>query len=98
MYREWRISGDSAWMKSLWPWVRQSLRYGIATWDPDHTGTLIEPHHNTYDIEFWGADGTGYTFEYRIPWQTLNAKAPLKGGDIVASTVQFNYSRPSYPF
>ncbi|MFA6292588.1 MAG: FlgD immunoglobulin-like domain containing protein [Victivallales bacterium] len=40
------------------------------------------------------ADGTGYSFEYRIPWKTLNAKAPLKGGDIVAGTVQFNWSRP----
>ena len=39
-------------------------------------------------------DGTGYSFEYRIPWKTLNAKAPLKGGDVVAGTVQFNYSRP----
>lgn len=40
------------------------------------------------------ADGTGYTFEYRIPWTTLNAKAPLKGDDVVAATVQFNWSRP----
>ena len=23
-------------------------------------------------------DGTGYSFEYRIPWKTLNAKAPLR--------------------
>jgi hypothetical protein len=36
----------------------------------------------------------GYAFEYRIPWKTLNAQAPLKAGDIVASTMQFNYSRP----
>jgi hypothetical protein len=36
----------------------------------------------------------GYSFEYRIPWKTLNAKAPLKGGNVVAGTVQFNYSRP----
>lgn len=56
-YREWRISGDTAWMKSLWLQIQRSLDYCIATWDPDHTGTLIEPHHNTYDIEFWGADG-----------------------------------------
>jgi len=40
------------------------------------------------------ADATGYAFEYRIPWRTLNAKAPLRGGDVVAGTVQFNYSRP----
>jgi len=39
-------------------------------------------------------DGLGYTFEYRIPWSTLGAKRPLKGGDIVAATVQTNWSRP----
>jgi uncharacterized protein (DUF608 family) len=55
-YRDWRISGDSAWLAHLWPRVHQSLDYCISTWDPRHTGTLEEPHHNTYDIEFWGPD------------------------------------------
>jgi hypothetical protein len=36
-------------------------------------------------------DGRGYTFEYRIPWSTLGAKKPLKGGDTVGGTVQFNW-------
>lgn len=62
VHREWRISGDTAWMKNLWPKVKQSLDYCIATWDPDHTGTTVEPHHNTYDIEFWGADGMCTSF------------------------------------
>jgi len=57
VHREWRISGDTAWLRSLWPKVRQSLDYCIATWDPDHRGVPVEPHHNTYDIEFWGPDG-----------------------------------------
>ena len=39
-------------------------------------------------------DGLGYSFEYRIPWSTLGAKKPLAGGDLVAGTVQFNWSRP----
>lgn len=34
-------------------------------------------------------DKRGYTFEYRIPWTTLLAKAPLKAGDIAAGAVQF---------
>lgn len=61
-YREWRISGDTAWMLKLWPRIKASLDYCIATWDPDGTGTVVEPHHNTYDIEFWGADAmcTGF--------------------------------------
>jgi uncharacterized protein (DUF608 family) len=57
VYREWRISGDTDWMTRLWPLVKLSLDYAINTWDPTHTGTLREPHHNTYDIEFWGPDG-----------------------------------------
>ena len=62
LYREWRISGDTGWMTKLWPAAKHGLDYCIATWDPEHTGTLLEPHHNTYDIEFWGADGMCTSF------------------------------------
>jgi len=62
LYRDWRISGDTEWMKKLWPRVRQSLNYCIETWDPKHEGILREPHHNTYDIEFWGPDGMCSSF------------------------------------
>ena len=57
IYRDWRISGDTEWLKGLWPKVKKSLDYCIETWDPQHKGWLEEPHHNTYDIEFWGPDG-----------------------------------------
>lgn len=36
------------------------LLHGV--WDPDRTGVLVEPHHNTYDIEFWGPDGMCTSF------------------------------------
>jgi len=62
LHREWRIGGDTDWLRKLWPAARQSLDYCIATWDPDRAGTLVEPHHNTYDIEFWGADGMCTSF------------------------------------
>lgn len=57
IYRDWRISGNTDWMKSLYPAVKQSIDYCIATWDPKHKGIVEEPHHNTYDIEFWGPEG-----------------------------------------
>ncbi len=62
IFREWRISADTEWLKVLWPKVKQSLDYCIETWDPDHIGVLVEPHHNTYDIEFWGPDGMCSSF------------------------------------
>ena len=57
VYRDWSIAGDTAWLKGLWPKVRLSLDYCIRTWDPRGRGVLEEPHHNTYDIEYWGPDG-----------------------------------------
>ena len=56
-YREWRVSGETVWLRTIWPRVRASLDYCIRTWDPRRVGWLEEPHHNTYDIEFWGPDG-----------------------------------------
>lgn len=61
-YRDWRISGDNDWLKMMYPQVKQSMDYCIKTWDPHHEGAVSEPHHNTYDIEFWGADGMHTSF------------------------------------
>jgi uncharacterized protein (DUF608 family) len=62
VYRDWEISGDTEWLKKLWPQVKASMDFCIRQWDPRHTGTIEEPHHNTYDIEFWGPDAlcTGF--------------------------------------
>ncbi len=62
VFREWRISGDTAWLRALWPKVKRSLDFCIETWDPGHKGVVEEPHHNTYDIEFWGPDGMCTSF------------------------------------
>jgi uncharacterized protein (DUF608 family) len=56
LYRDWQIGGDTDWLKRLYPLAKRSLDYGIRTWDPDRQGALFEPHHNTYDIEFWGPE------------------------------------------
>jgi len=57
VFRDWQISDDRKWLETIYPYAKRSLDYGIATWDPEHKGALFEPHHNTYDIEFWGPDG-----------------------------------------
>ena len=38
------------------------MDYCIKTWDPREQGVIEEPHHNTYDIEFWGPDGMHRSF------------------------------------
>ena len=62
LFRDWQISADRAWLERFYPAATKSMDYCIRVWDPWRKGVLEEPHHNTYDIEFWGADGmcTGF--------------------------------------
>jgi Predicted bile acid beta-glucosidase len=62
VYREWRISGNNDWLAKMYPMVKKSMDYCIATWDPAGKGIVEEPHHNTYDIEFWGPNGMCTSF------------------------------------
>jgi uncharacterized protein (DUF608 family) len=62
VYRDWRILGVPEWLKKMYPMVKKSMDYCIETWDPKHKGVIEEPHHNTYDIEFWGPDGMCTSF------------------------------------
>ena len=71
-----------------------AMQLGMTYREPKNAPRGLVPQDQFQAKYLKRPDGTGYSFEYRIPWTTLNAKAPLKAGDIVASTVQFNYSRP----
>ena len=62
LHREWQICGDLTWLSAFWGKAVDSVEYCIRTWDKQEEGVLREPHHNTYDIEFWGADGMCSSF------------------------------------
>ena len=62
VYREWQISGDRQWLTRMYPLAKRSMDFCIAQWDPRHRGLVEEPHHNTYDIEFWGPEGLCSSF------------------------------------
>ena len=81
MYRDWRISGNSEWLKKMYPKVAESMDYCIRTWDPRATGTLEEPHHNTYDIEFWGPDGMCTSF-YLGALKAISEMGKFLGEDV----------------
>ncbi len=80
-HREWRISGNTDWLKNIFPSVCKSMDYCIKTWDPRETGALEEPHHNTYDIEFWGPDGMCTSF-YTGALQAITLMGKALGEDV----------------
>lgn len=66
-YRDWRLSGDTDWVRNLWPNVRRALEYAWSpdnadNWDPKQTGILSGRQHQTLDMELFGPNSWLGTF------------------------------------
>lgn len=62
LYREWKISGDTAWLQSLWPQVKPAIEYAWSPnnpdrWDVERKGVIDGRQHHTLDMEQFGASG-----------------------------------------
>ncbi|QNL51551.1 hypothetical protein H8S90_08255 [Olivibacter sp. SDN3] len=57
VYRDWRICGDTAWLRAIYPKVKASMDYCIRVWDPKKLGVMEGDQLNTYDQAFWGPNG-----------------------------------------
>ena|SRR5579872_241590 len=55
-YLDWKLSGDIAWLREIWPRVKKALEFAWIPggWDGDRDGVLEGVQHNTYDVEFYG--------------------------------------------
>ena len=58
-YREWKLSGDDAWLRSVWPTVKKVLEYAWSKenadcWDRNRDGVLEGRQHHTLDVELYG--------------------------------------------
>ena len=56
LHREWRLSGDTAWLRKLWPHARKALEFAWLPggWDADQDGVMEGCQHNTMDVEYFG--------------------------------------------
>jgi non-lysosomal glucosylceramidase len=56
LYRDWQLSGDDAFLKSLWPNAKKALEFCWAKggWDADQDGVMEGCQHNTMDVEYFG--------------------------------------------
>lgn len=55
-YLDWRLGGDTAWLRDLWPAIKRALEFAWIDggWDADADGVMEGVQHNTYDVEFVG--------------------------------------------
>ena len=54
LYREWKLTGDNAFLKSVWDRASSTLDFAFDYWDRDHDFVLDTGLFNTYDIAFQG--------------------------------------------
>jgi uncharacterized protein (DUF608 family) len=56
LYYDWRLSGDTEWLRKLWPAAKRALEFAWVPggWDADRDGVMEGVQHNTYDVEFIG--------------------------------------------
>jgi len=56
LHREWRLSGDTDWLRGLWPRARLVLEFAWLPggWDADQDGVMEGVQHNTMDVEYFG--------------------------------------------
>jgi non-lysosomal glucosylceramidase len=67
VYRDWKIGGDDAWLRSIWPKVKKEIEYAWhpeneERWDPEMTGVLWGRQHHTLDFALYGPNSwlTGF--------------------------------------
>ncbi len=58
-YREWKLCGDTEWLRSVWGPCKKSLEYAWSEknkdrWDLDRDGVLEGRQHHTLDMELFG--------------------------------------------
>ena len=66
-YRDWKISGDSAWLRGHWETIKRNISFAWADsnpdrWDADRDGVLEGRQHHTLDMELFGPNSwlTGF--------------------------------------
>ncbi len=66
-YRDWKVCGDTEWLRRLWPAIQQSIEFAWSEtnedrWDPDRRGILTGRQHHTLDMELFGPNAwlTGF--------------------------------------
>ncbi len=78
----WKISGDTDWLRAIWPAVKQSIEFAWSPrnfdrWDPEKSGVLWGRQHHTLDMELFSPNS----------WLTGFYLGALKAGAIMAEAL-----------
>lgn len=86
LYREWQLSGDDDFLRTIWPRARRALEFcwRPGGWDADEDGVMEGCQHNTMDVEYYGPNpqmGTWYLGALRAMEEMARYQARLSTPD-----------------
>jgi uncharacterized protein (DUF608 family) len=88
LYREWKLSGDNEFLKSVWSGAKRALEFAFSYWDTDGDMVLDSRQHNTYDIDFIGPNSLVNSLFYGALKAASEMAEAL--GDLEASEKYYN--------
>ena len=88
LYLDWRLSGDTEWLRRLWSTAKRALEFAwiAGGWDANRDGVMEGVQHNTYDVEFIGPN----------PLCGVWYLGALRAGEEMARAVGDNASADTY--
>ncbi|HET7841308.1 MAG TPA: GH116 family glycosyl hydrolase, partial [Terriglobia bacterium] len=86
LYWDWKNSGDTDWLRKLWPAAKRALEFAWVEggWDANRDGVMEGVQHNTYDVEFFGPNplcGIWYLGALRACEEMARACADAPGAE-----------------
>lgn len=89
LYLDWKLCGDTDWLRALWPAAKRALEYAWRTggWDDNKDGVMEGVQHNTYDIEFFGPNPLCQGW-YLAALKACGEMATFLGDGALATTCQ----------
>lgn len=64
LYREWKLSGDTGFLLSVWDNAKKALDFTFSYWDKNEDFVIDGQQHNTYDIELYGPNSFANSIFY----------------------------------
>jgi uncharacterized protein (DUF608 family) len=100
-FRDWKLSGDTDWLRRYWPQVKRAIEYAWSEdnpdrWDPEQTGILSGRQHQTLDMELFGPNSWLGSMYVAALLATAEMAAALGDDELAATTARLGKAGAAY--
>jgi uncharacterized protein (DUF608 family) len=100
-FRDWKLSGDTDWLRRYWPRVKRAIEYAWSEenpdrWDPEQSGILSGRQHQTLDMELFGPNSWLGSMYVAALLATSEMAAVIGDDELAAKTARMGEAGAAY--